>query len=86
VVDARKMQESVRSMTGANKLELQQHSSKEEIRILHLSDTHNNHWHIEKKFPFPEADILIHTGDFSNNGSREECIRLFFFFFFLIWL
>jgi len=42
------------------------------LRILHLSDTHNMHKDIEKTFPMPPADIFLHTGDFSNQGSEEE--------------
>merc|ERR1712070_694415 len=42
------------------------------VRIVHLSDTHNMHRAIEAKFPLPEGDILIHTGDFSDNGSPAE--------------
>lgn len=42
------------------------------VRILHLSDTHNLHNTIELKFPLPEADIVIHTGDFAEFGSDDE--------------
>jgi len=42
------------------------------VRILHLSDTHNLHRDIENEFPFPPADILIHSGDFTNYGKSEE--------------
>lgn len=42
------------------------------IKVLHVSDTHNMHWSIEKRFPFPAADILLHTGDFTNNGQAGE--------------
>jgi Icc-related predicted phosphoesterase len=42
------------------------------LRILHISDTHNLHGTIEREFPFPEADILMHTGDFTNNGTLSE--------------
>lgn len=42
------------------------------VRIVHLSDTHNMHRQIEAKFPLPEGDILIHTGDFSDHGSPAE--------------
>lgn len=42
------------------------------VRIVHLSDTHNLHREIEAKFPVPEGDILIHTGDFSDHGSPAE--------------
>lgn len=42
------------------------------VKVLHLSDTHDLHWSIEDRFPFPEADILVHTGDFTNNGKDSE--------------
>lgn len=44
----------------------------QEVRILHISDTHNMHRQIEKHFPFPPADILIHSGDWTNLGKDEE--------------
>jgi len=46
--------------------------SKKTVRILHLSDTHALHNTIESSFPMPPADILIHTGDFTNFGKDEE--------------
>mmetsp|Transcript_28606 Transcript_28606/g.69753 ORF Transcript_28606/g.69753 Transcript_28606/m.69753 type:complete len:283 (-) Transcript_28606:62-910(-) len=48
-------------------------SSKADIqRILHISDTHNllTPEVIEK---MPAADILIHTGDFTEYGTSKEC-------------
>jgi hypothetical protein len=44
------------------------------VRILHISDTHMLHRQIEARFPLglPAADILIHTGDWSENGTKEE--------------
>lgn len=42
------------------------------IRILHISDTHGLHRQIEQVFPMPDADILIHTGDFTNKGTDAE--------------
>jgi Icc-related predicted phosphoesterase len=43
------------------------------VRILHISDTHSMHRQIEAKFgKLPDADILIHTGDFTNSGSHTE--------------
>lgn len=43
-----------------------------EVRILHLSDTHNLHRSAESRVQMPEADIILHTGDFSENGSDAE--------------
>lgn len=42
------------------------------VRILHLSDTHGLHWTIEDEFPMPPADILIHSGDFTQWGRPAE--------------
>lgn len=50
-------------------MELQQ---REVVRFLHISDTHGLHRQVEELFPMPEADILIHTGDFTDTGSAEE--------------
>ena len=44
----------------------------EVVRILHLSDTHGMHRSIERRFPLPPADVLIHTGDFSESGKKSE--------------
>lgn len=42
------------------------------LRLLHLSDTHDKHDQIEKDFPLQRADILLHTGDLTNNGSKSQ--------------
>eukprot|EP01061_Rhynchopus_euleeides_P024547 TRINITY_DN3955_c0_g1_i1.p1 TRINITY_DN3955_c0_g1~~TRINITY_DN3955_c0_g1_i1.p1 ORF type:complete len:311 (+),score=28.24 TRINITY_DN3955_c0_g1_i1:43-933(+) len=42
------------------------------VRVLHMSDTHGLHRTIESNYPLPPADILIHTGDFTNNGQAAE--------------
>ena len=39
------------------------------MRILHLSDTHGAHHRLKT---LPEADVLIHTGDFTLDGSETE--------------
>ena len=36
------------------------------IRIVLISDTHNKH----KMLELPEGDILIHAGDFTNDGTE----------------
>jgi hypothetical protein len=41
------------------------------VRIVHLSDSHNCLRDIDS-VPLPEGDILVHSGDFSNNGTRKE--------------
>ena len=38
------------------------------VRIVLISDTHNRHRMLE----LPKGDILIHAGDFTNNGTEEE--------------
>jgi len=43
-----------------------------EVRIVHFSDTHNLHRSIERDFGLPEADVMLHTGDFSDYGSDAE--------------
>ena len=39
------------------------------MRILHISDTHGEHNNITH---LPPADIIIHSGDISMNGSCDE--------------
>lgn len=43
-------------------------TKKKQLKIIHISDTHNEH---ERLF-LPDADILIHTGDFSIYGAPWE--------------
>ena len=38
------------------------------LRIVLISDTHNRH----RMLDMPEGDILIHAGDFTNNGTEQE--------------
>ncbi len=38
------------------------------IKILVTSDTHNKHLVLQQLFPFPEADVIIHAGDFTSTG------------------
>lgn len=39
------------------------------IDILHLSDTHGQHKNLKS---LPEADVIIHSGDFTFAGSEDE--------------
>lgn len=39
------------------------------MKILHLSDTHGCHYRLSD---LPEADVLVHSGDFTMNGSEQE--------------
>ena len=48
-----------------------------DLRILHISDTHGVHRRLRD---LPEADILVHSGDFTMSGSEAETLD------FLEWL
>lgn len=41
------------------------------MRILHLSDTHGCHHRLRE---LPEADVVVHSGDFCMVGSEQEAI------------
>ena len=41
------------------------------MKILHLSDTHGLHRRLKD---MPEADVIIHSGDISHNGTEEEVL------------
>ena len=41
------------------------------MKILHLSDTHGAHHRLHN---LPEADIAVHSGDFTMTGSEAEAI------------
>ena len=41
------------------------------MRILQISDTHNRHNELTN---LPEADIIIHCGDFTEQGTEEETL------------
>lgn len=41
------------------------------MRILHLSDTHNCHRRLKA---LPEADVVVHSGDFCMVGNEAEAI------------
>ena len=41
------------------------------MRILHFSDTHGLHHQIEN---IPIADVIIHSGDISHNGTEDEVL------------
>ena len=41
------------------------------MKILHLADTHNCHHRLRD---LPEADVVVHSGDFSMVGSEQEAI------------
>ncbi len=39
------------------------------MRLLHISDTHGKH---ELLIDLPKADVIVHTGDFTEDGTEEE--------------
>ncbi len=41
------------------------------MKILHLSDTHNCH---HRLLDLPEADVVVHSGDFCMVGTEQEAI------------
>ncbi|MCD7926944.1 MAG: metallophosphatase domain-containing protein [Bacteroides sp.] len=41
------------------------------MRLLHFSDTHSQHCALK---PLPDADIVVHSGDFTFAGSEQEAI------------
>lgn len=42
------------------------------MKILHLSDTHGCHLRLNE---LPEADVLVHSGDFTMTGSEQEALE-----------
>lgn len=42
------------------------------MKILHLSDTHGSHRRLQD---LPEADVVVHSGDFTMTGSEQEAIE-----------
>lgn len=41
------------------------------LKILHISDTHGNHRDLGE---MPNADVLVHSGDFTLNGTENEAL------------
>ena len=41
------------------------------MKILQISDTHNRHRQLTN---LPEADVIVHCGDFAANGTAEEVL------------
>lgn len=41
------------------------------MKILQISDTHNRHRQLTN---LPEADVIVHCGDFVDNGTEEEVL------------
>ena len=51
---------------------LDPNKDKNVIKIVCISDTHGDHRELSDTFKLPSADILIHCGDFSNNGRLQS--------------
>lgn len=47
------------------------------MKILHLSDTHNYHHRLKY---LPEADVVVHSGDFCMVGTEHEALDFFNWF------
>lgn len=47
------------------------------MKILHLSDTHNCHHRLRD---LPEADVVVHSGDFCMVGTEQEALDFFNWF------
>lgn len=45
-----------------------------EVKFVFISDTHGMHGNM--KFPVPGGDVLVHCGDMTGHGTREETERL----------
>lgn len=41
------------------------------MKLLHISDTHGCHHRLRD---LPEADVIVHSGDFTMNGIQQEAI------------
>ena len=41
------------------------------MKILQISDTHNKH---QKLTNLPTADVIVHCGDFTEQGTEEEVL------------
>ena len=41
------------------------------MKILQISDTHNRHRQLTN---LPAADVIVHCGDFADNGTKEEVL------------
>lgn len=41
------------------------------MRIAHLSDTHGLHRQVKG---LPAADVIVHSGDISHNGTEDEVL------------
>ena len=50
------------------------------LKIIHISDTHGKHDLINWNFDPADADMIIHSGDFSNVGEEKDLLKFFEWF------
>lgn len=50
------------------------------MRIIHISDTHSKHHLINWTSDLSNADMIIHSGDFTNVGEEKDLISFFDWF------
>lgn len=50
------------------------------MKVIHISDTHNKHNQIYWPFNLSDADMIIHSGDFSGVGAKYELENFFYWF------
>lgn len=43
------------------------------MELLQISDTHNRHQYLTN---LPEADVIVHCGDFTDFGTEQEVLDL----------
>jgi len=53
---------------------------KKKFKILAISDTHNQHKRCEKLFPDGDFDMIIHAGDLTGRGYKQEVKEFFDWF------
>ncbi len=59
---------------GPSKPQPQPPQGQQRVTLLHLSDTHNLHRTLQGEFALPPADILVHTGDYTEHGTEAEVL------------
>lgn len=42
------------------------------MKILQISDTHNRHQQLTN---LPDADVIVHCGDFTDMGTEDEVLE-----------
>ena len=47
-------------------------TTKKQIKLVHISDTHDKLKYLIEQNKIPDGDILCHTGDFSNQGGKDS--------------